>query len=78
MQSDAQSRKLFVRKSGVAHSLKVVQVSSLYQLRINKLTAALKKSKYVSLKGTVHVRTDLNINGKEEAESSEIKCQQTV
>jgi len=47
-------------------------------LRINKLTAALKKSKQVSLKRTVHVRTDLNINGKAKAESSEIKCQQTV
>jgi len=48
-------------------------------LRINKLTAALKKSKQVSLKGTtVHVRSELNINGKEKAESSEIKCQQTV
>jgi len=47
-------------------------------LRINKLTAALEKSKQVSLKGTVHVRNDLNINGKEKAESSEIKRQQTV
>jgi len=35
------------------------------------LTAALKKSKQISVKGTVHMRTDLNIVRKEKAKSSE-------
>ena len=57
---------------GLIHSkqLKISSLSS-YQLRINKLTAALKKSKQISVKGTVHMRTDLNIVRKEKAKSSE-------
>ena len=35
------------------------------------MTAALKKSKQISVKGTVHMRTDLNIVRKEKAKSSE-------
>ena len=71
-ESDAQSRKLFGREGVVVHSFKAVQSFFAYQLSINKLTAALKKSKQISLKGTVHLRTDLNIIRKEKAESSEI------
>ena len=60
------------RCHGIIHS-KQSKVSSLssYQLSINKLTAALKKSKQISIKETVHTRTDLNIARKEKVESSE-------
>ena len=62
------SEVVWPRRRCRAHLFKAVQS---YQLSINKLIAAIKKSKQISLKGTVHIRTDLNIVRKEKGESSE-------